>query len=340
MSPATTEAILTSNPVAEAALSGLSNSRKSLSPWLFYDERGSELFESITELPEYYLTRTERALFSAHAGEILELAATPRGEGTQRLTMLELGSGSSSKTGVLLAAAVARQGSITYQPVDVSPSALAYAEATLTAGFPGVTVTSQVANYTSEPFTLSRCADERALALYIGSSIGNFSPAEARDVLRNLRQRLIAGDALLLGVDLAPGDSKSVDTLISAYDDAAGVTAAFNLNVLVRLNRELDADFDVSAFKHEALWSSHDSRVEMHLRSRRAQTVTIAGEAFRFAQGETIHTENSYKFTVGEPEGSKYRVEDLLVDGGFSLDRVWTDQGHRFAVLIARAREI
>ena len=208
MPPAAYASTLTDSPVAQAALSGLLKSPKSLAPWLFYDERGSELFEQITALPEYYLTRAERALFTAHASELLEVAATPPGQSSQRLTILELGSGSSSKTGVLLAAAIARQGTVEYQPVDVSPSALAHAETTLTSQFPGVSVTPQVANYTAEPFSLQRAVDERALALYIGSSIGNFSPAEAREVLRNLRRRLTSGDALLLGVDLAPGEQK------------------------------------------------------------------------------------------------------------------------------------
>ncbi len=311
--------------VLHEALTGLTSTPKTLTPWLFYDEAGSHLFDAITDLPEYYLTRTERALFAAHADEILTLAADG-----QRLTLLELGAGSSSKTGILLEAAVAQQGSLVYQPIDVSSTALDEAAAILTERFPGVTVAPQVANYITEGFTLTREPGERVLSLYIGSSIGNFSPAEASGILQNLRDHLHPGDSLLLGCDLAPGPHKSVDALLAAYDDAAGVTAAFNKNILHRLTRELDADFRPEAFAHRSRWNPAASRIEMHLESLAEQTVHIDGKRITFASGETIHTENSCKFTE---DG----IATLLASTGFAPTRTWTDSDQRFAVTLAES---
>jgi dimethylhistidine N-methyltransferase len=323
----------TATPISDAlydavmseALRGLRATPKTLSPWLFYDERGSQLFEAITELPEYYLTRTERAILAAHADEALEQAS----QGA-RLTLMELGAGTAAKTGLLLAACVQRQGSVLYQPVDVSASALEAAAQAIAGGIDGVVVEVQTANYTTEPFTVSRLPGERALALYIGSSIGNFSAAEAEGILRNLREHLEAGDSLLLGTDLAPGKHKPVQRLLAAYDDAQGVTAAFNKNVLLRLNRELDADFDVDAFAHRACWNAEQSRIEMHLQSLRAQTVHIGGQRIVFAKGETIHTENSYKFALPA-------IDALLEAAGFRKTRVWCDAAESFAVTLAEA---
>ncbi len=323
--------------VAAEARSGLLAHPRTLSAWLFYDQRGSELFEQITALPEYFLTRTERSIFAANAGDILDLAAAG-----QTLTLLELGAGTAAKTGILLSAAVRRQGGVLYQPVDVSPSALAEATANIEASIPGVTVRPQVANYTAEPLTISRPrdatapADARVLALYIGSSIGNFAPSDAVSLLSNLRAQLRAGDCLLLGVDLAPGLHKSVATLLSAYDDAAGVTAAFNRNILHRLNRDLGADFNPACFAHRALWNADHSRIEMHLESLTNQQVHIpansAGPAITFAlqPGETIHTENSYKFTEAS-------VAALLNPAGFAPIRTWQDPQALFAVTLATA---
>lgn len=311
--------------VLHEALTGLRSTPKTLTPWLFYDEAGSHLFDAITDLPEYYLTRTERALFAAHAEEILSQAA--QGD---RLTLLELGAGSSSKTGILLEAAVAKQGTVLYQPIDVSATALEEAAVVMAEKFPGVTVLPQVANYITEGFTLTREPGERALSLYIGSSIGNFSPAEAIGILQNLRDHLQPGDSLLLGCDLAPGVHKSVTSLIAAYDDAAGITAAFNKNVLTRLNRELGADFNVELFAHRARWNAESSRIEMHLESLGPQAVHIDGHRFVFAAGETIHTENSCKFTE---DG----IAELLGKAGFRPTQRWTDDGHCFAVTLAEA---
>ena len=309
--------------VLNEALTGLTASPKTLPPWLFYDERGSQLFEQITAVPEYYLTRTERALFAAHADDILLELTSP-------LTIAELGAGSASKTGVLLRAATRFQPEVLYQPIDVSSSALEDASANLTAAIPGVTVLPQVANYITEPYTIARDPGHRILALYIGSSIGNFSPAEAIRILRTLRSHLAPGDALLLGVDLAPGEQKPVATVLDAYNDAGGVTAAFNKNILARLNRDLDAGFDLDAFAHRARWNAADSRIEMHLESLRTQSVHIEGRRIDFAQGETIHTENSYKFTPAA-------LARLLSSAGFAAVRTFEDVGQSFSVTLNRA---
>jgi dimethylhistidine N-methyltransferase len=315
--PAINEAVL------NEALTGLSSApQKYLSPWLFYDDAGSKLFERITDLSEYYLTRTERGIFSAHADDIFLALGSA-------VTLAELGAGSAAKTGILLRAATRFQPRVLYQPVDISPSALDAAVESMSA-ISGVRIKPQVANYITEPFRIERLPQHKVLALYIGSSIGNFSPTEAAAILSNLRQHLQPGDALLLGTDLAPGASKSVETLVAAYDDAAGVTAAFNLNVLTRLNRELGADFDITAFAHRARWNARCSRMEMHLESLITQTAHVAGKAFAFAAGETIHTENSYKFTEAS-------LQALLDSTGFDLTRAFTDEAQTFAVTLAAA---
>ncbi|QNI38453.1 L-histidine N(alpha)-methyltransferase [Edaphobacter albus] len=323
--------------VAAEARSGLLSAPKTLSPWLFYDENGSRLFEQITELPEYYLTRTERGIFHAYADEMIALASEPTGsDPAPILTLIELGAGTATKTGILLRAAVRRQKTVVYQPVDVSETALAEATENIRGQIPGVTVRCQVADYTTQPLPLNRLPNTRTLALYIGSSIGNFSPEQARDVLWNLRSQLLPGDKLLLGTDLVPGNFKSIADLIAAYDDASGVTAAFNRNVLARLNRELGANFHSETFEHQARWNASESRIEMHLVSSRAQQIHIpansSGPSFTlgFARGESIHTENSYKFT---PE----RTQRLLQSAGFALDRTWKDEQQLFAVNLATA---
>ena len=252
--------------VAAEVRAGLTSNPKTLSPWLFYDEKGSQLFEEITELSEYYITRTERDLFREYADEIIERASEPTGnDPAPMLTLIELGAGTATKTGILLSAAVRRQRTVVYQPVDVSETALAQASENIRANIPGVTVRCQVADYTTQALPLNRLPNTRTLALYIGSSIGNFSPEDARDVLRNLRAQLLPGDKLLLGTDLAPGRSKTIAELIAAYNDASGTTAAFNRNILERINRELDGDFNLDAFEHEARWNANESRMEMHL---------------------------------------------------------------------------
>jgi dimethylhistidine N-methyltransferase len=325
--------------VAREARAGLTATPKTLSPWLFYDEAGSRLFEQITELPEYYLTRTERGIFSANAEQILREAASNQGP-AGKLTLIELGAGTATKTGILLAAAVRQQGSVVYQPVDVSKTALAEARENILANIPGVAVRCQVADYTREALPLNRLRNTRTLALYIGSSIGNFTPEDAQQVLRNLRAQLLPGDRLLIGIDLAPttgpDNRKTEAMLLAAYDDAAGTTAAFNLNVLTRLNRDLGTDFEKKNFRHKVLWNSAKSRIEMHLESLIAQRVHLPANdggplvTVNFAAGETIHTENSYKFTPGA-------VEELLASASFKATRSWQDSQHLFAVTLATA---
>ena len=298
--------------------------QKTLSPWLFYDEGGSALFEEITGLPEYYLTRAERSIFEQFSAEILAFARGP-------LTIAELGAGTAAKTGVLLGAAAQAQPELLYQPIDVSESALAEAAASLREKIPGLRIAPQVANYVTDNYTIERPDSCNLLAMYIGSSIGNFSPAEATAILRKLRKQLKrSADTLLLGVDLAPCCRKSVDQLLAAYDDAAGVTAAFNRNVLARLNREIGTDFDPSCFAHRARWNAAESRIEMHLESLTAQAVKLPGahgERIRFHAGETIHTENSYKFT-------ERGLRPLLVGTGFGSPHLFHDPEHRFAVAL------
>jgi len=239
-----------------------------------------------------------------------------------------------TKTGLLLRAAAVRQSSVLYQPIDVSASALEEARANIQAHIPGVEVRPGIANYVNDPVRIDRLSGHNVLAMYIGSSIGNFSPMEARAILGHLRGQMFAGDHLLLGTDLAPGRNKPVAALMAAYDDAAGITAEFNRNVLVRLNRELGADFQIDRFCHQARWNSTESRVEMHLESLIDQKVTVpanaagSGLTLRFAAGETIHTENSYKFTLAS-------IEDLLRDSGFDPVKVFQDDDGKFALTLA-----
>jgi L-histidine Nalpha-methyltransferase len=332
---------LTSSPVAAEVNSavalearhGLSATPKTLSPWLFYDEAGSRLFEQITTVPEYYLTRTERDLFATYAGEIFDTIGLA---GQSSVTIAELGAGTASKTGILLQALTEIQPSVLYQPIDISPTALDEACDQLQGAIPSLTVRPHVANYVTEAIHIHREPRCRVLALYIGSSIGNFSPGEARAILSKLRAQLRPGDHLLLGTDLAPSHSKPVEALLAAYDDAAGVTAAFNRNVLNRLNRDLDANFDPDSFAHQSRWNAVESRIEMHLESACAQTVRIpANDAcpsltLHFAPGETIHTENSHKFTPAS-------IAALLADCDFAPTRTFSDPQELFAVTLAAA---
>ena len=309
--------------IRQVVRDGLSGQQKTLPAWLFYDERGSQLFEEITALPEYYLTRTERGILAQNA------ASLP-GHFRGKVTLAELGAGTAAKTGLVLREFVAQAGSVLYQPIDISPSALEEAAALLAESIPGVRVEPQIANYITETYTLRRPAEQSVLALYIGSSIGNFAPGEAVGILRKLRSQLAMGDALLLGVDLAPSERKPVAMLLAAYDDAAGVTAAFNKNVLVRLNRELNANFAVDRFAHRARWNAVESRIEMHLESLGDQTVRVGEDVAQFSQGETIHTENSYKFTAAA-------LSELLRESGFGVARTMLDAEERFAVVLADA---
>ncbi len=311
---------------ASAVLAGLTATQKYLPSWLFYDAAGSRLFEEITRLPEYYLTAREHSIFSEHAAAMIVAAA---GLEKPRLSVVELGAGSASKTLVLLRELVAAQGQAVYLPVDVSKSALEWASRNVQEALPTVEVRPICAEITQEKL-LDLPQEGRRLALYIGSSVGNFDPEEAVGLLRWLRSQLLPGDALLLGTDMA----KNTPPLLAAYNDAAGVTAQFNKNVLVRLNRELGANFALDAFEHRAVWNKTEGRMEMHLHSTRSQTVRIDSldRSFDFKRGESIHTENSYKFT---PEG----VEDILLRSGYTLEQSWYDADRWFGVHLARVLE-
>jgi len=316
----------TEQRVAVVVRNGLTARPRSLPAWLFYDTAGSHLFEQITELPEYYLTRTEREILSTHAGEIVAKAAGHR-DGTARLRIAELGAGSADKTRLLLQAAVRRQGTLVYEPVDVSASALEAARERIEREIPAATVAPRLMDYTHGLDLKPAGPGERRLVLYIGSSIGNFEPAHAEELLQGVRAGLNPGDAMLLGVDLQKDES----TLLAAYDDAAGVTARFNLNLLARLNRELDADFDLEAFAHRAVWNRAKSRIEMHLESLIPQCVKLQALDLEvdFSAGERIHTENSYKFAPGQAEA-------LLSAAGFQPESTWTDAQGWFAVCLGR----
>ncbi|WP_053851505.1 L-histidine N(alpha)-methyltransferase [Streptomyces sp. NRRL B-24085] len=297
-------------------LKGLTHTPKTLPPKWFYDAHGSELFEQITELPEYYPTRAEREILVARSGEI---AAA-----TGARTLVELGSGSSEKTRYLLDALT---GLHTYVPVDVSESALTQAGHALIAQRPELSVHALIADFTGG-LSLPGTPGPRLVA-FLGGTIGNLLPAERAAFLSSVRSLLSPGDALLLGTDLV----KDENVLVRAYDDAAGVTAAFNKNVLTVVNRELGADFDPGAFDHVALWDAENEWIEMRLRSRKDQTVKVPALdlAVDFAADEELHTEISAKFR-------KEGVRSELSAAGLELAHWWTDGEGRFALSLSVAR--
>jgi L-histidine Nalpha-methyltransferase len=307
------------SPIASDVLDGLSAQPKQLPPKLFYDAVGSHLFEEITRTPEYYPTRTERAILEEFAGDIIA-------EAGNNLTLVELGAGSASKTRVLIRAILRRQLRLEFHPVDVSPAALQQAVTSLNGDFPRLHVTPIAADY-GEHLPDLRSRPGRKLVLFIGSTIGNFEPQEAEQFLKRVRASLQTGDALLLGFDMV----KDAKVLYAAYNDVAGVTAQFNKNVLARMNRELGADFDLHEFNHVAFWNPRKSRIEMHLESRVDQNVYITdlGRNFQFTFGERIHTENSYKFTAAS-------IARLLRQSGLKFEKSWTDPQKWFSVVLAR----
>lgn len=295
---------------------GLTADPKWLPPKWFYDARGSELFEEITRLPEYYPTRAERAILTARAAGIAEA--------TGARTLVELGSGSSEKTRLLLDALRDLGTLETYLPVDVSDSALLDAGRALTAEYPGLAVHAVVSDFTA---TLDLPPTEGPrLVAFLGGTIGNLLPAERAAFLAGLREQLRPGDALLLGTDLV----KDPAVLVAAYDDTAGVTAEFDKNVLAVLNRELGADFDLAAFAHVARWNAECEWIEMRLRSLREQTVKIRALdlAVPFAQGEELRTEVSAKFR-------RRGVAAELAAAGLTLSHWWTDPEERFGLSLA-----
>jgi dimethylhistidine N-methyltransferase len=301
---------------ASDVLSGLSAPRKSLAPKYFYDERGSQLFEQITELEEYYPTRCELAILREHKADIARVFGP-------KTALIEFGTGSTRKVRILLEAATTVEA---YVPVDISAEMLRQEAQQLQHDYPRLRVLPVAADITL-PFRLPSAIVGLARAgFFPGSTIGNFEPHDAVAFLRNAARILGARAPLIVGIDLV----KDVRILNAAYDDAQGVTAQFNLNVLTRLNRELGADFDLDAFSHRAFYNSERRRVEMHLVSGRPQKVNIAGRVIEFAAGETIHTENSYKYTI-ESFGLLARST-----GWTPLDS-WTDGYFLVQSLAARA---
>ncbi|WP_448641936.1 L-histidine N(alpha)-methyltransferase [Geodermatophilus sp. URMC 63] len=298
------------------ALAGLTSTPKSLPPRWFYDARGSALFDEITRLPEYYPTRAERAVLHAHAGAMAAASGAD--------VLVELGSGTSEKTRLLLTA-LREAGTLRrFVPFDVDPSVLEAAGAAITAEYPGVAVDAVVGDFTRHLGLLPRSG--RRLVAFLGSTIGNLEPGPRATFLRDLAATLQPGDSFLLGTDLVKDPAR----LVRAYDDAAGVTAEFNRNVLAVLDRELDADFDPAAFDHVAVWDAGHEWIEMRLRSRTDQVVRVAALDLEvpFAAGEELRTEVSAKFR-------RERVEDELAAAGLRLTHWWTDPDGDFGVSLS-----
>lgn len=295
---------------------GLGAAAKSIPCKYFYDRLGSELFEAICATPEYYVTRADLEILDSHLGEIAALA----GPGVH---VIEFGSGAGIKTRHLLAAL---DRPVAYTPIEISRAALDASARALGAEFPGLDIRPLAADYTQPvpPGTFSAVTGRR-LVYFPGSTIGNFDHHEAAAFLHRICRIIRPDGALLIGVDL----KKPLARLLPAYNDAAGVTAAFNLNLLQRINRELDGDFDPALFRHEARYIETAGRIEMHLVCRRAHQVTIAGRRFLFAAGESIHTENSYKYTIGE-------FTALAAAAGLEVQASWTDREALFSTHFCR----
>src|SRR5690606_23966039 len=299
-------------------LRGLALPQKEIPAKYFYDARGSELFEEICGLEEYYPTRTETALLRKVASEIADRVGP-------NAVLIEYGAGASQKVRILLDRLEATAAFI---PIDISGEHLLQAAKGLAADYPRLQIVPVAADYT-ERFELpvpSGLGSAKKVVFFPGSTIGNFSEPEAKDFLKKSAALLAGGGEMIVGVDL----KKDERILLDAYNDAKGVTARFNLNLLTRINTEIGADFDLAAFEHHAPWNPEAGRIEMHLVSRVRQSVTVAGRQFEFAEGESIHTENSYKFTVGE-------FQDLARSAGFDPVTVWTDDRDLFSIHYLRA---
>ena len=297
-------------------LNGLADPLKAIPARWFYDKAGSELFEQITDLPEYYPTRIETGLLKAHGGEIADVVGKGR-------AIVEFGSGSSAKTPHLLRAVRPAA----YVPIDISGEFLRESAAALAKDFPEIAVAPVEGDF-MKPIDLPHgIAAMPKLGFFPGSTIGNMVARSSVDLLRAMRTSLGTGAMLLIGMDRV----KAEDILIPAYDDAQGVTAAFNLNLLHRINRELDGTIPVHAFRHRAIWNDLYARIEMHLEAEHDINFTVEGRAFSMRAGETIHTENSHKYG---PRDARL----LLRAGGWSVLREWTDPQEMFALILAEAR--
>lgn len=299
-------------------LSGLSQTQKTLPCKYFYDEQGSQLFEAICETPEYYVTRIECEIYERFADEMAEYIG-------DKALIIEPGAGSVKKISYLLSALSQPVGFI---PMDISPEILDESSKALQQRFPYLDISPRVVDF-SDQASLTAIFNQlpakplvnKRVVFFPGSTIGNFKPADAVMFLRQFSKNLHRGDGLLIGVDRV----KDHQVLEAAYDDQAGITADFNLNLLARINRELDASFDIEHFSHKAVFNPRDSRIEMHLVSERDQNVTIAGSSVAFTKHETIHTENSYKYTQAN-------FKALGAEAGFRFERVWTDQQALFSI--------
>jgi len=301
--------------LAEDVRKGLSAQPKRFLPKYFYDELGSQLFEAICLLPEYYLTRAENEILQRYSDEIVAAISGQK-------TLVEMGSGSASKTRLIIEALLRRQSELLFMPVDISATALESSSRILLQSYPRLTIEAYAADYFAGLAELGKRPRTRTLALFLGSNISNFDPDEALRFLRAMRSVLQKGDALLLGADL----KKDPAILDAAYNDALGVTSAFNLNVLARINRELGGTFDLRAFKHRAFYNQSEGRVEIYIESLADQRVRIEklDLEIEFAAGELIHTENSYKY-------DKANIAHLAVATGFELSRTWLDSEERFS---------
>lgn len=301
---------------AEDVSAGLTASPKRLFPKYFYDELGSQLFEAICLLPEYYLTRAENEIFALYSDEIVNEISG------EKVSLIEMGSGSASKTRLIIEALLKRQSELLYIPVDISATALEQSSRVLLQSYPRLRINAYASDYYSGIGALGADQRERSLALFLGSNIGNFDPEEAHTFLRAMRGVLKSGDALLLGADLR----KERKLLEEAYDDALGVTSAFNLNLLARINREFEADFDLRAFRHQAIYNEDLGRVEVYILSNAAQTVRIRrlNLEIHFTEGERIHTENSHKYDLAG-------LSELAKATGYTRSRTWLDKREQFS---------
>jgi L-histidine Nalpha-methyltransferase len=301
---------------AEDVRAGLGVRPLSLSPKYFYDDLGSALFEAITRLPEYYLTRVERDLLATYGREIAGSLDGP-------LELIELGSGSAIKTRILIDAILERQPTLTYHPIDISADAVTESSLALAGGYERLRIVAYAGDYFPLLRDKALKTNGRVLALFLGSNIGNFEPGDARELLQLVAAARHPGDGLLIGYDL----KKDPSILELAYDDPTGVTAAFNKNLLARMNRELGADFDLGAFRFRARWNAARGAVESFLISQKAQRahIPVAGLDVDFAAGDAIHTESSYKFT--RPE-----IVALANSCGFAEKKTYTDAAGRYAV--------
>ena len=296
-------------------LAGLSAPIRAIPARWLYDRRGSELFEQITDLPEYYPTRTETALLEAHCREVAAIVGT--GD-----AVVEFGSGSSAKTPILLKAVEP----CAYVPIDISGDFLRASAAALQEQFPGLPILPVEADFMRPIALPEQVRVAPKLGFFPGSTIGNLVARTAVDLLRAMKDTLGSGAWLLIGMDRI----KDEDVLLAAYDDAAGITAEFNLNLLHRINRELGGTIDVSAFRHRAKWRESHARIEMHLEALRDSEFTVAGKVFEMRAGDTIHTENSHKYGYRD-------ARLLLLAAGWGVVREWTDPDDRFAIILAEA---